>query len=226
MSDQNQSGRTPFFAIVGPCPAIKRELYVNLQQCPELSGFRFVTDSGEHVGEHIDPITKTITALGKNGSITDDVSQIVQLLLFWTRLANIIHRDVEPYLAQGTPVIMIGFGGSVLAHAVARAKTQRKRDALHKLHLAIVEQCVYGMGITPPEYLYCKIDDASQRLVHHCSNNEIELRNIAFWNAFFQEYGKLPGQKVIQISTSGTPQEVLERTLEHILTEFQKFKLR
>lgn len=214
MSKQNLSGRTPFYAIVGPCPTIKRELYKNLQQHAGLSDCQFVTDSGEHIGEHIDPITKTITALGKNGSITEDVSQMVQLLLFWTRLANIIHQDVEPCLAKGTPVIMIGFGGSVLAHAVARAKTQQKRDALHKLHLAIVEQCVYGMGITPPTYLYCEIDQES---VQNCSSNQTELKNALFWNAFFQEYGKLPGQEVIKVSTRGTPREILERALQHIL---------
>lgn len=220
MPEQNLSRRTPFYAIVGLCPDIKRRLYSDLQQCPELSRARFVTDSGEHIGEEIDPITKTITALGKNGSITNDVSQMVQLLLFWTRLANIIHRDVEPYLAKGIPVCMIGFGGSVLAHAVARARTQQKRDALHKLHLAIVEQCVYGMGITPPTYLYCKVDKESMQ---NCSNSEAELKNVVFWNDFFDEYGKLDGQEVVRISTSGTPREILERALLHILPKLEGF---
>lgn len=221
MSEQNLRKRTPFYAIVGPCPPIKRRLYDDLQQCLRLSDCRFVTDSGDHIGEEIDPITKTITALGKNGSITEDVSQMVQLLLFWTRLANIIHRDVEPCLAKGIPVIMIGFGGSVLAHAVARAKTQQKRDALHKLHLAIVEQCVYGMGITPPTYLYCEVDKESMQ---SCSNSGAELKNVVFWNDFFHEYGKLAGQEVIRISTSGTPKEILERALLHIFPKLEEFK--
>lgn len=181
--------------------------------CPELDCFHFVTDTGAHQGEDSNPLVKFITYLSRSPNLMDVLHPIAQLFLFWARLVMIIWENIAPSLINGKAVMMMGFGGSVLAHAAARAETQAMREILHTLHSAIVNACVFGMGIYPPLYLYLVVDPES---IPDGPERETILKNIIIWNEFFDWYGTLPGQTVVKISASGTPEEIFNRVLEEI----------
>lgn len=176
--------------------------------------FHFVTDTGAHQGEDGNPIVRFITFLSRSPTLMDVLHPIAQLFLFWARLVMIISEDIAPRLISGKEAVMMqGFGGSVLAHAAARAETSTMREILHTLHSAIVNACVFGMGIYPPLYLYLVVDPES---IPDGPEREAILKNIRIWNEFFDWYGTLPGQSVVKISASGTPEEIFNRVLEQI----------
>lgn len=203
-----------FVAIVGTCHEKKVSLSRGLQKDPRLSHFRFVFDTGAHQGENGNPVVRGITGISKMGLFNDLIHPIAQLFLFWARLVLIIIEDIVPCLTKNTPVVMVGFGGSVLIHALAQAKTEKMRTMLIALHDAIVNACVFGMGIYPPIYLYLEVDPES---IPDGPNKDAQKERVIFWDKAIQNYADDPRQCVKRIPANGTPEEILACALTHIL---------
>ncbi len=207
-----------FVAIVGTCHDKKSTLSRGLQEDPRLSHCSFVFDTGAHQGENGNPVVRGITAISKMGLFNDFIHPIAQLFLFWARLVLIIIEDIVPCLTKNTPVVMVGFGGSVLIHALAQAKTEKMRTMLIALHDAIVSACVFGMGIYPPIYLYLEVDPES---IPDGPDKEAQRERAIFWGEAFKTYAKDPRQCVKRIPASGTDEEILACALAHILPKLE-----
>ncbi len=210
---------TAFFAIVAAAHQKKMELYNNLRRTPSLSGCYFLTDSHGDEGEQNQFILH-VTKAAKTG-LAEHATPMAQLLFFWSRVAHIVEMNIKKQLAKGRPVIMVGFGGSVLAHASARVQSENERHALFATHMAIVQQCVYGMGIDPPNYIYLEADPHNLHDHKHL-DQKCHAANVTYMNSFFRDYGNLPGQTVHVISADEPSDFIHAKALKLILQQVQQ----
>lgn len=162
----------------------------------------------------VDPLVEGMTELAKKG-YHESAPPHCQLLFFWSRLLPVIQKSVVPCLANGTPVIIKGFGGSVLANAMLHSKSQHERDSLVRLHKNIVNECILGADIPPPKYLFLKTDPGT------AMNDGIDMEYVATINHIFAYYGTLPGQTVITLNADQHPDLVLKDALSHIMPQHE-----
>lgn len=208
-----------FFALVGPTGAGKSELLKALRERIPNDQCVFPRDSsGCGNAPHI-RFTTSITQISKQG-IHEETTARSQLLVFWARLAAIIEGDVLPNLKAGKYVVMDGFGGTVLTHAMQSAQTNEERTALLELHKSLITHCVIGLSVPPPTYLWLKPSPevAFERLRNQKKLPRVNhpLRLIEEINQWFDFYGTLPGQTVIPINADAPFEEVLSEALSII----------
>lgn len=215
---QNSTGR--LFAIVGPTGAGKSTLLRQLEE--ELQDEKCVFLSDSSGGEENNPLsryTKRVTQFIHEG-VSEETPPDVSILIFWSRLASIIKASIIPKIKSGVDVYIDGFGGTILAHALYAAKSERERDHLIKIHKSCIELYVIDAGLRPPTYFWLKPnpDIAYQRLktIDKTPRCEMTLEYIKKLNEGYEFYGNLPGQTVIPIDANKTDGEVLRHVLAHI----------
>lgn len=131
-------------------------------------------------------------------------SPMETLLFVWLKVYREIEYVVKPALLRGKRVIMKNFGGTAFVEAMVRAHSSDERERLFKMHKSFVENCVLGLEITPPIYLWLKVspDVALKRRRADKTlplNITEPLRYIADTNKFYEVYRGIPGQTVIEI---------------------------
>lgn len=139
--------RHPFFALVGPPGAGKSTLLAKLKTNLSHDRCVFLCDSsgsGYKESPHV-RFTTRVSALVQEG-VHMETTAHSQLLLFWSRLVSIIQHDVVPNLRHGKCVIMDGFGGTVLTHAMYHAHNDEERAQLLELHKDMIRHCVVAFG--------------------------------------------------------------------------------
>jgi thymidylate kinase len=196
-------------------------LFKGLQNVPELAHYNFLTDSHGTSTKHcaMNPFIEGVTNLVGEG-LHEEANPYSQLFLFWARLAEVVREYVIPCLAQGTPVIIKGFGGSVLANAMARTKSKRMRDSLLNVHKSIVDELIIGAKIPPPKYLWLRTEpDIAQKRLNLDGYDQME--EIALLNHMFSFYGTIHGQTVIPIDADQHPEKVLIEALAHIIPQHE-----
>jgi thymidylate kinase len=204
-----------FFALVGPSGAGKSRLLAELKKVLSEDRYTFLRDSsgcGSEYAPHA-KFTTRVTQLAKEGVHTCTTARS-QLLLFWSRLETNIECVVKPNLDAGKIVIMDGFGGTILAHALYSAQDAAEEAALTDLHKSMIAHCVIGLGIKPPTYLLLKPSPevaherlaALERLPFDSSES---LDFITAMNQGFDFYSRLPGQTVLPIDANRPFHEVL-----------------
>ncbi len=203
-----------FFALVGPTGAGKSILLQQLKDILPNDQCVFLCDSSSSVR-----FTTRVSQIAKDGD-HECATPRAQLILFWARLVQIIEEEVEPNLALGKCVIMDGFGGTVFAHAMRSVKTELEREKMLKLHRSMIEQCVVGVGISAPTYLWLRPSPqvALTRLMNigRSPRTEDPLKLIETLNREFEFYGKLDGQTVIPIDADRSEGLVLKDALKLI----------
>lgn len=204
-----------FFALVGPPGAGKSTLLEMLRNALPSKACVFLSDSSGCGNEYVPHarFTKRVTEIARDGVHTCTTPRS-QLLLFWSRLQAIIECTVQPELAKGKIVIMDGFGGTILAHALHGARTAAEEAALTDLHKSMIGHCVIGLGVKPPTYLLLKPSPevAHDRLasLDKLPDHPEPLMFIERMNAGFEFYSRLPGQTVESIDADQSTDQILE----------------
>lgn len=205
-----------FFAIVGPYGAGKSTLVQGLRQDFNDELCTFLCDS-RGCGDMSQPHTRFVTGVTQIAQelLHQDVPAISQLLFFWARLSVIIENEVVPSIRAGKHVIMDGFGGTVLVHAMIAARDDKERERLLALHKQIITHCVFGYNLSPPTYIWLQpsADVAEARLRRV---GKAPLSSIEAINNGFDFYGTLEGQTVIPVNADQDEQTVLN-TVRNII---------
>jgi thymidylate kinase len=210
-----------FFALVGPAGAGKSTLLAQLRTALPSDQYIFLCDStgcGDEFAPHVQFATKvTELARARHHEYTSPRSQ---LQLFWSRLTCIIECDVAPALQSGKTVIMDGFGGTVLAHALHAARSEKERGQLLDLHKDLIRHNVLANGVPPPKYLWLKPSpaEALKRLTKDGKSPRVTqpLQFIAEINRWFDFYGTLPGQTVIPVDADQPHPVVFDVAMSYI----------
>lgn len=135
-----------FWAVVGATGSGRHTLFRALQSNLELdANFVFLTDSGSDQTSQLLGILNHIAKF----NLHEAASKAVQMAIFWARLGLIIQKEVRPLLKQGKTVIMLGFGGTVLTHALCGVTCETERRNLIALHEDFIRSCVIGLQVTP-----------------------------------------------------------------------------
>lgn len=163
--------------------------------------------------------TTRVTQLAKEGA-HEEAPPLAQLLFFWSRLATIIECNVLPALVEGKHVFMNGFGGTAYVHAAIQARSPHERAAILDLHKSMIRNCVIGVGVPPPTYLWLK-PTPEIALRRRRADKELPrvvdpLKYIEDVNKEFEFYGRLEGQTVIPIDADQSAENVLREALQYI----------
>ena len=205
-----------FWAVVGAQGCGRHSLVKGLQEHlkhdPDVV---FLTDSGS---DESSPFLESLNNIVKKG-LHEDASRASQMGVFWARLSFIIQKQVAPLLQQGKTVIMLGFGGTVLTHALCGVTCETERRNLIALHEAYIRVSVLGLNVPPPHYLWLKVSAEAAR-----SRIRLKTRRacegfpayIAEMDHLYNLYGTLPGQTVTPINADNPPTQVLADVL-HVL---------
>lgn len=209
-----------FIALVGPTGAGKTTLLTGLKKTLTSDHSVFLCDSngsGQHA-RHA-PFTTRVTQIAQEG-IHEEATPRSQLLLFWSRLENVIEHDVLPSLMSGHDVYMDGFGGTVLTEALRHARSPQESEALIELHKDMIRHCVVGLGVPPPMYLWLRVSPevAFGRLknIGKLPRSSDPLAHIEAINRGFDFYRRLPGQTVTEINADPSADEVFAQAMTHV----------
>lgn len=142
-------------------------------------------------------------------------SPMETLLFVWYKVYRKIEHEVKSALLRGKRVIMKNFGGTAFVEAMVRARSDDERERLYKMHKSFVENCVLGLEIAPPTYIWLKVSPevalrrrrAEKTLPHNITD---PLRYIADTNKFYNVYRGIPGQTVIEIDADRPIEVVFE----------------
>lgn len=212
-------GHQRFFSIVGCNGAGKTELQNGLKKTLGEDRCVFLCDSsGSGDTTPHASFTRRVTSIAKEG-VHEHATPRSQLLLFWSRLNNIIEHDVRPNLEAGKLVFMDGFGGTILTHAKQHAKSHAEREQLLELHKSMIKHCVIEQNVPPPIYILLRPSAhvALDRLQK--AGKELGKKSISYiedLNRGFEFYGKLEGQTVVPIDADQPPERVLAEALSII----------
>lgn len=137
------------------------------------------------------------------------------LLFVWLQIYRQIEHEVKPALLRGERIIMKNFGGTAYVEAMVRARSDNERERLSKMHKSFVENCVLGLDITPPTYLWLKVSPDvawKRRRAEKTLPRDVTdpLLYIADTNKFYDVYRGIPGQTVIEIDADRPIDAVLE----------------
>lgn len=202
-----------FFALVGPSGAGKTRVQDSLKGIFTGPEYLFLTDSCGLDGASHAPFTTGVSELALGGTHAY-ATPMGQLLFFWGRLVTIIEHDVAPALKAGRTVIMNGFGGTVLAHALAATDDEAERGKLIELHKTLILHCVVGHGVPPPQYIWLKPSpEIAQARLMGDGRGDLSLTTISRLNEYFEFYGNLPGQRVESVNANHRPEVVLGTVL-------------
>lgn len=208
-----------FIALVGPTGSGKTTLLSGLKKNFPSKRCVFLCDSnGSGNSPHV-PFTTRVTEIAQEG-IHEEATSRSQLLLFWSRLVNVIEHEVVPSLELGKNVFMDGFGGTVLTHALCHAKSAEERAELIELHKDMIKHCVLGLGAPPPKYLWLRpspqVAYARLKKLGKLPRSGCPLAHIEAINEGFDFYSNLPGQTVIRIDADQSRPSVFKEALKHI----------
>jgi thymidylate kinase len=135
---------------------------------------------------------------------------------------NIIEHDVLPSLTEGKTVIMKGFGGTVLTHAMCHTRSELEKNRLLELHKSMIQHCVIEYGVPPPLYLWLRpsTDVALERL-RRAGEMPPGIQDprsyIEKLNKGFEFYGSLEGQTVVSIDADASIDKVTDKALGIII---------
>lgn len=219
MAPNNQSN---FYAIVGAPGSGKDELFKSLQDLHRGNlQYVFITDSGNNESHFLN----CLNGIAKNGH-HKTTSPLTQLAFFWSRLSHVIETEVQKHLAEGKKVIIAGFGGTVLSHALCGVRREAEKERIINLHKAFIQACVIGSNVPPPVYLWLQANTevAIERLKsNNLSPNVMDMRAyVEELNQLFDFYGSLPGQMVVKVNANNHLKQVFQDTL-HIITPENQF---
>jgi thymidylate kinase len=208
-----------FIALVGPTGAGKDTFLEMIRKVAPPERCAFLCDSnGSGAAAPYNRFTAKVTQLARDGVHTETTPRS-QVIFFWGRLEPIIEIDVLPALHKGKWVFINGFGGTILANAMLHATSREDREALLDLHKSMIEQCVVGLGVPPPKYLWLRPSPEVAYERRKMSGNlppEVTLDHIKRLNDEFEFYGTIPGQTVIPIDADQSPEKVFEEGMKHI----------
>lgn len=162
--------------------------------------------------------TTRVTQLVREGIHTETTPRS-EVLVFWSRLQPIIEQEVLPALKEGKWVFINGFGGTILANAMLRARSSLEREALLELHKSMIKHCVVDMDVPPPTYLWLRVSPEvafTRRQKSGSLAPNVSLEDIERLNEEFEFYGKIPGQTVIPIDADRSKEQVFGEGLTHI----------
>lgn len=205
-----------FFALVGATGSGKNTLLDLLEEhfCPKEGASAVPCDSTMETSR----VTTSFTRIAQSSH--GRIYPIAKLLDLWSSLSDQIESDVLPALLKGHRVIMNGFGGTAFAEASVHARAPQERAAILELHKALIQQCVIGIGVPPPTYIWLKVSPevALKRRRAEKSMPKVPdpLRYIEALNEHFELYGRLKGQTVYMVDADRTLEEVKRIVLELI----------
>lgn len=207
-----------FWAVVGATCSGRHTLFEALQRhLAHDSDFVFLKDSGS---DQASQLLGSLNHIAKN-KLHEAAPKATQLGIFWARLSYVIQTEVSPLLHQGKTVIMLGFGGTVLTHALCGVTCETERRNLIALHKAFIRSCVIGLRVPPPHYLWLQV---SAEIAHRRAQNKPSKVNddlkghVEAMNRLYNFYGSLPGQTVTPLNGDHAPEEVLEDALRVLET--------
>lgn len=209
------------FAVVGSPGSGRHELVKGLENhFGRRSEFIFLSDSSNGTPNEC---LGLLNEIAKNG-LHRNIPPVAQLALFWARLATVISHEIKKHLADNKTVVISGFGGTILAHALCGVTNETERRSLITLHKSLIEACVVGSGLEPPVYLWLKSSPevAYERLLQSgrlslTPTNWDKVEYIRELNAVFEFYKTdMPGQTVMPVDADQSPGGVLANTLDNI----------
>lgn len=187
-----------FFVIVGATGSGKDTVLERLMEhCRNQDSRDVPCDS---TGDDRD--TTSFTQIDISDCHSDDPMET--LMSVWMKVYCRIKYNVKPALLIGHRVIMKNFGGTAFVEAMVRAHSDDERERLYKMHKSFVENCVLGLEIAPPTYIWLKVSPdvalKRRRAEKNLPMNITDpLRYIADTNRFYDVYRGIPGQTVIEI---------------------------
>ncbi len=209
-----------FWAVVGARGCGRHTLFKGLKQHLENDpDVVFITDSGSIESS---PLLGCLNHIAKSG-YHEDSPKAAQMGIFWARLSVIIQKEVAPLLQQGKTVIMLGFGGTVLTHALCGVTCETERRNLIALHEAFIRLSVLGLQVPPPHYLWLKVSaEAARSRIHMQTRRACETfgEYIEEMDQLYRLYGTVPGQTVTPVNADRTAAQVLMDAL-HVLENRQ-----
>lgn len=201
-------GNNKFFVVVGATGSGKDTLLESLKRHYGSDGRDVPCDStGSDRG------TTSFTQIDISDCHSDDPMET--LISVWNRIHRRIKYDVKPALAAGHRVIMKNLGGTAFAEAMVRARSDEERYRITNMHKAFIENCVLGMGLTPPIYLWLRVSPETalrRRRAEKTLPKDVQdpLRYIEETNRYYDIYGTIPGQTVVKIDADKPIEVVFE----------------
>lgn len=203
-----------FFVLVGTHGSGKTEVHERLKKMFPGNSCVFPCDSnggGASDASHV-RFTTRVTQIARDGC-HKEIPPDAQLSFFWARLSTLIHGEVLEWYRQGKLIIMNGFGGTILSHALSVADDNQIDDlvALHKAHISA---CVLARDLEPPLYIHLRAssDVSCERLSRQGRVDDLdEFRRYANRvNEMIDFYGNLPGQTVVPVDANQSIECVID----------------
>lgn len=187
--------------IVGATGSGKDTLLERLIEHYGNTGSRDVPCDSTATGDDRD--TTSFTQIDISDCHSDDPMET--LMSVWMKVYRRIKYNVKPALLIGHRVIVKNFGGTAFVEAMVRAHSNDERERLSKMHKSFVENCVLGLEIAPPTYLWLKVSPdvaLKRRRAEKTLPSDVTepLLYIADTNKFYDIYRGIPGQTVIEIN--------------------------